>query len=98
MECYGDVDTATTLKKWIILIFSSFRDELQKGLFFVTFQRFFSNLPHLLIFAVLTLFRCPDGEFHAKFVFFTNFGHKYMNNVVTRYLLPCTVTSRICLY
>jgi hypothetical protein len=34
-----------------------------------------------LIFAVLTLFRRPDGEFHAKFVFFTNFGHIYMNNV-----------------
>jgi hypothetical protein len=29
MECYGDVDSATTtLKKWIISIFSCFRAEL----------------------------------------------------------------------
>jgi hypothetical protein len=41
MECYGDVDTATILKKWIILIFSWFRAELQKGLFLLLFHDFF---------------------------------------------------------
>jgi hypothetical protein len=46
MECYADVDTATTLKKWIISIFSCFRAELQKGLFLVTFPRFFPYLSH----------------------------------------------------
>jgi hypothetical protein len=46
MECYGDVDTATTSKKWIISIFSCFRAKLQKGLFFDTFPRFFPNLSH----------------------------------------------------
>jgi hypothetical protein len=30
-----------------------------------------------LIFAVLKLFRGPDGDFHANFVSLTNFGHIY---------------------
>jgi hypothetical protein len=89
MECYGDVDTTTTLKKWIILIFSWFRAELQMGLFLLLFLRLFPILSHLLIFAVLTLFRGPESEFHSKFVFFTNFGHTYMNNV--SYVAICLV-------
>jgi hypothetical protein len=93
MECYGDVDTASALKKWIISIFSCFRAELQKGLFLVTFPRFFPNLSHSLIFAVLTLFRGPDGEFYAKFFFFTNFGHIDMNN--ESYILPFALYSDI---
>jgi hypothetical protein len=42
MECYGDLDTATTLKKWIISIFSCFRAEIQKDLFFLYFSTIFS--------------------------------------------------------
>jgi hypothetical protein len=41
MECYGDVDTATTLEKWIISIFSCFRAELQKGYVFGYFSTIF---------------------------------------------------------
>jgi hypothetical protein len=46
-----------------------------------------------MIFAVLTLFRCPDGEFYAKLVFFTNFGHIDMNE--TSHILPFALYSDI---
>jgi hypothetical protein len=47
-----------------------------------------------LIFAVLTLFRGPDGEFHAKFVFLTNFEHIDMNNVSYIAICPYHTTAK----